>query len=203
MPSTPFHTSRRRLLQSAAALAVAGGASATFAKDAEPDAEPPTAKPSNVPTPPTGKPGEFDFLTGEWRIRNRRKVDMTKDDWDEFDGEATCFSILGGRVSVEELRIPTRDFAGMGLRALDAELGIWHDVWMNAKSGKIVGPGMPGGFKDNVGTFLVEEADGDALMLVRGQWDNISATTCRWEQAISKDGGKTWLVNWAMDWTRV
>ena len=38
---------------------------------------------------------------------------------------------------------------------------------------------------------------------VRGVWDRITRTSCRWHQAVSRDGGNTWDVNWWMDWTRV
>lgn len=74
------------------------------------------------PTP--GKPGDFDFLTGEWRIHHwQPKKDSTG--WIEFDGEATVHGILAGIGSVEELRIPAKDFSGMGLRLLDAEKKVW------------------------------------------------------------------------------
>ena len=59
---------------------------------------------------------------GEWRIAHRRL--KAPGDWDMFEGEATCWSILDGRAHVEELRIPVRDFAGMGLRTLDPEAGV-------------------------------------------------------------------------------
>jgi hypothetical protein len=30
----------------------------------------------------------------------------------------------------------------------------------------------------------------------------MTPTTCRWEQAFSDDGGKTWEVNWIMEFRR-
>lgn len=149
---------------------------------------------------PLGKPGDFDFLCGEWRIRHRR---LAQDAWDEFDGEAACWTILGGVGSVEELRIPARDFAGMGLRLLDVSAGVWRDHWVNARSGTLSLPGQTGGFADGVGTFTADEMDGDQPIVVRGIWDEITANTCRWRQTISRDAGATWAVNWIMDWRRV
>lgn len=72
-------------------------------------------------TEAVGKPGDFDFLTGEWRIHNRMIKPGTKTEWIEFPGEATVYRILDGVGSVEELRIPARQFSGMGLRLLDVE----------------------------------------------------------------------------------
>ena len=61
-------------------------------------------------TPTPGEPGDFDFLTGEWRIHNRSLVNG---EWLEYPGEATVHAILAGVGSVEELRIPARNFSGM------------------------------------------------------------------------------------------
>src|ERR1700741_2820451 len=105
---------RRTLLAAAGAMLVP--ACATGA--------PMSALPSFDPMPPLpatptpGRPGDFDFLTGEWRIHNRSIVNGA---WLEYEGEATVVGILGGVCSVEELRIPSRNFSGMGLRLLDVE----------------------------------------------------------------------------------
>lgn len=170
------------------------------AVDKKPPAPPASAPPPSAPSRGTGKPGEFDFLTGEWRISHRRL--KNPGEWDEFTGEATCWSILGGIASIEELRIPARDFAGMGLRLLDVEHGTWNDFWINAKSGVLGPAGVPGSFVDGVGTFTSSEIDGTTPILVRGTWDRITATSCRWSQAVSRDDGRTWDDNWLMDWVR-
>jgi hypothetical protein len=149
----------------------------------------------------TGKPGDFEFLTGEWRIENRRK--KSDGEWDEFDGQATVWGFLNGIGSLEELRIPARQFAGMGLRLLDIEKGIWNDFWVNAKSPVLTTPGLEGQFINGVGTFSASEKEGDKEMIVRGVWDQITPDSCRWYQSISKDDGKTWEDNWTMQWHRV
>lgn len=196
MSHAPADEARRTLLKTAAAglaVCVTGTGTAVAAAPRAPA--------------PYGKPGEFDFLAGEWTIRHRRLKTPGSDDWDEFEGEATCWSILGGVGSVEELRIPARDFSGMGLRLLDVgqpdvEQRRWSDFWVNAKSGVLTTPGTTGAFVDGVGTFLADDMDGDSPIQVRGVWDRITATSCRWHQATSRDGGGTWEGNWFMDWTR-
>lgn len=174
-----------------AVLATAAGATALAAM---PDLA------TAAPIKRAGKPGEFDWLTGEWRIANRQK--QKDGSWIEFPGEATCWSILKGVGHVEELRIPTRDFSGMGLRLLDLEMGVWSDFWVNAKSGTLGAAGLTGGFVNGDGVFeTVDEAD--KAKVYRGLWDRIvPGKSHRWTQAASRDGGRSWDVNWEMLWTR-
>ncbi|WP_051651023.1 hypothetical protein [Brevundimonas bacteroides] len=156
------------------------------------------AAPAATQTP--AEPGQFSWLDGNWRIAHRRL--KAPGDWDVFEGEATCWSILGGRAHVEELRIPVRDFSGMGLRTLDPEAGVWLDYWMNAKVGKLGGAGVAGRFIGGDGVFDSAAADEQGPMIVRGLWDQITGTSHRWRQGVSRDGGASWDWNWIMEWTR-
>ena len=175
-------------------LGAAAGAAAMLAGAGSAHAEAPAK-----PTP--GKPGDFNFLAGEWRIKHRRLPPGAKE-WDQFEGEATCWTILGGVGSVEELRIPARSFSGMGLRLLDVEKRVWNDFWVNARSGVLTTPGQTGAFENGVGTFTADDKDGEKPIKVKGVWDRITPNSCRWWQTVSWDDGKTWEPNWFMDWTR-
>jgi hypothetical protein len=186
---------RRSLL----AIGASAGALALFAGTrARAEADNPIPGAPAVATP--GKPGDFNFLAGEWRIRHRQQ--RKPGEWDSFDGEATCWTILGGVGSVEELRIPARNFSGMGLRLLDVENRVWSDFWVNARSGVLTTPGLTGSFENGAGIFIADDVDGETPIKVAGIWDHISPTTCRWRQAVSRDAGKTWDQSWIMDWTR-
>jgi hypothetical protein len=180
MSNDPTDVQRRSVLQITAGLAAAGVAAA-------------------APPAPTGKPGDFDFLSGEWKIKNRQLKNGT---WESFDGEATVHGLLAGVGSVEELRIPTRNFSGMGLRLLDVERKLWADHWVNAKSGVLTPPPSWGSFVDGVGTWDSDDKDGDTPVIYRGVWDRITPTSCRWYQASSRDGGKSWQESWVMHWAR-
>ena len=130
------------------------------------------------------------------------KPDTAGREWIEFDGEATVHGILAGVCSVEELRIPQRSFSGMGLRLLDVEKKGWSDHWVNAKSGVVTTPGVTGSFANGAGIFVSEdELDGKPAKFA-GIWDLITPKSCRWRQAVSRDGGKSWEQNWIMDWRR-
>ncbi|MDZ4776717.1 MAG: hypothetical protein SGJ23_08030 [Alphaproteobacteria bacterium] len=176
---------RRNILNAAAGAMLAGAVAPAVAQE---------------PAAPS-KAGEFDFLNGEWRIAHRRL--KAPGEWDVFDGEATCWSILGGVASVEELRIPARNFAGMGLRTLDQTNHVWMDYWMNAKVGLVGGAGTPGRFINGDGVFTSDDtADGKPIK-VRGLWDRITGRSHRWSQSVSRDGGVTWEDNWLMEWVKV
>ncbi|MCM0018448.1 MAG: hypothetical protein NBV67_00475 [Tagaea sp.] len=150
-------------------------------------------------TPSPGAAGDFDFLTGEWRIAHRSIVDGA---WLDYGGEASVHAILGGIGSVEELRIPARNFAGMGLRLLDVQSRVWSDHWVNANSGKLVPPGQTGSFENGVGIFSATYTDKGRTMLSAGIWDRITPNSCRWRQVVSADDGRSWEHNWIMHWTR-
>jgi hypothetical protein len=179
---------RRRMLKAAAGATLSQllGSSPAFSSPAK--------------TP--GKAGDFDFLNGSWNIHHRRLKTAGGADWDEFSGEATCWSILGGVGSIEELRIPARHFSGLGLRLLDVDQRLWFDYWVNANSGVLAPPGTPGYFEQGVGIFESDDVDAGVPIKVRGVWDRITPTSCRWYQATSRNEGKTWEQNWLMDWTR-
>lgn len=96
MSYQPSDVQRCTVLQAAAGLAAAGQAVLGNANAAA------------LPPSPTGKPGDFDFLSGEWKIKNKR---MNNGTWEMFDGEATVHGLLAGVASVEELRIPASSVA--------------------------------------------------------------------------------------------
>lgn len=200
-----MHT-RRTTLGAGLALGVAWLAGAARAQStttgirdiAKPALDPIPPRP-RIPTP--GKPGDFDFLSGEWRIRNRQPKPKSGG-WIEFDGEATVRGILAGVGSVEELRIPVREFSGMGLRLLDVEKKIWSDHWVNAKSGVMTVPGVTGSFENGAGIFISDDIEDGASVQWAGIWDLITPRSCRWRQAVSRDGGATWTQTWLMDWSR-
>lgn len=195
MTAATHQLRKRILLRAAAGLAV--GQIAASAANAMESTE------KKVKTNYQGKPGEFDFLNGEWKIHHRRLTNPANKEWDSFEGEATCWSILGGVGSVEELRIPARNFSGMGLRLLDVANRQWSDFWVNATSGVLNPPAVIGGFVNGEGIFISDETEAGVPIKVRGVWDQITQQSCRWQQAVSRDDGKTWEENWVMDWQRV
>ena len=82
----------------------------------------PAAVSAAINPAPVGKPGDFDFLTGEWRIHNKFREG---EKWIEFPGEATVVGILAGIASIEELRIPA-PWDGIYLDWLQAQYSYYN-----------------------------------------------------------------------------
>ena len=62
---------------------------------------------------------------------------------------------------------------------------------------------MIGEFKDGRGEFFAQERCNGRGVLCRFVWSDVTPVSCRWEQALSADGGRSWEVNWIMEFTRV
>lgn len=166
--------------------------------------------PSSVsPRPAVGDDEEanrrgFDFEFGEWRVHHR--VKRPDGSWVEFDGTSTTRPVLGGAGNVEdhEFRRPTGVTRGLALRSYDPASKAWAIWWVDSRAphGKM-DPPMIGRFRGGVGTFFSDaEIDGKPAR-VRFIWSHITATSARWEQATSTDGGATWAPNWIMELVRL
>lgn len=148
----------------------------------------------------TGR-GDFDFLTGEWSIRHRKRTSPDRDEWTEFASSATVHRVLDGAGSIEELRNPNGSYMGMGVRTWLPKQEQWADHWTSAGDG-VVNPPQLGRFIDGEGIFITEETVDGTAWSYRGVWDRIAPGSCRWHQSSSSDGGKSWTWDWWMEWTR-
>ena len=77
---------------------------------------------------------------------------------------------------------PGRD----GQHDFDFEIGVWKTQFKNGRGG-----------------FFDQESFNGRTILVRNVWSDITADSCRFEQAFSEDGGKSWEMNWIAVDTRV
>ncbi|BDU14826.1 NIPSNAP family protein [Lysobacter auxotrophicus] len=166
---------------------------------------------------PTGHDGrhDFDFLHGQWSIRNERLKQRLagSNDWEIFHATQRCLPLLGGLGNVDDFisdwTRPGTDerFVGMTLRLFGVESKQWSIYWAGNHDGVLDSP-MTGAFADEaqgqrVGTFLgVDEHEGQPVR-VRFRWSQASANTAHWQQAFSVDDGATWETNWHMWFRRI
>ena len=89
----------------------------------------------------------------------------------------------------------------MSLRLYNPEAKQWSLNYATSKGGALGTPTV-GEFENGRGEFYDIEEFGGRMILVRNVWSDITPTSCRFEQAFSEDGGKTWEVNWIATDTR-
>jgi hypothetical protein len=151
--------------------------------------------------------GDFDFLHGAWSVRHRRLKERLKNsnEWEEFPGTSATRPILGGSGNIEDhyLEFPGGAYRAAALRSFDSGSNSWAIWWLDARHPHVMDVPVVGGFENGVGTFVADDVFGGQPIKVRFLWSDISADSCRWQQAFSADGGQTWETNWVMEFTRI
>jgi len=148
---------------------------------------------------------DFDFWFGSWRVHNRRLLHPLtgSNTWVEFDGTAVARPIWDGRANMDEYEAdsPSGHIEGMTVRTYNAKSHQWSLYWANQANGAMEIPTI-GEFRNGRGDFYDQEFFQGRSIFVRYSWLDIKPGSCRWEQAFSPDGGKTWETNWIMEMTR-
>ena len=148
---------------------------------------------------------DFDFFIGRWKANNRRLRERLKgsNDWEEIEGVAVVRKVLGGLGNIDEISMDRESgrLEGMTLRLYHPESRQWSMYWSSSADG-ILQPPVIGGFTDGRGEFYSQETFEGRSIFCRFICSNITETSCRWEQAFSADGGKTWETNWIAELTR-
>ncbi|MBX3064340.1 MAG: DUF1579 domain-containing protein [Anaerolineae bacterium] len=149
---------------------------------------------------------DFDFLIGKWRGHQRRLRARLKGstEWEEFESSSEMRPILGGLGNIDEVTMyrESGELRGATFRVFDASVRQWYIVWADNVNPFSPVP-MIGSFKDGRGEFYAQEPFEGKAIFVRFIWTVNTHDSCRWEQAFSEDGGKTWETNWTMDFTRL
>ena len=149
---------------------------------------------------------DFDFEIGTWKTHISRLVRPLTGSttWIEFEGTSVVRKIWNGRANLVELEVdgPTGHIEGLSLRLYNPQSHQWSLNFANSSSGTLSQPTI-GEFKNGRGEFYDQESFNGRTILDRNLWSDITPDSCRFEQAFSDDGGKTWEVNWIATDTRV
>jgi hypothetical protein len=142
---------------------------------------------------------DFDFHIGSWKTHLRRlqKPLTGSTTWVEYDGTTVVRKVWGGAANLVELDVqgPAGRIEGLSLRLYNPESRQWSLNFANRRGGVLFRPSI-GEFTNGRGEFYAQEdLDGRAI-LVRFVISDITPESCRFEQAFSDDGGKTWELNW-------
>ena len=149
---------------------------------------------------------DFDFEIGTWKTHLKRLVHPLTGSttWVEYEGITIVRKVWNGKANLIELEAdgPAGHFQGLNLRLYNPESHQWSLNFANASSGTLSQPTI-GEFKNGRGEFYDQETYNGRAVLVRFIISDITPDSCRFEQAFSDDGGKTWEVNWIAVDTRV
>jgi hypothetical protein len=151
---------------------------------------------------------DFDFLLGRWKIRHRRLKERLVGcvAWKEFDGTAEMWRLMDGRANVDNhvIELPGGAYQAASLRSFDAISRKWAIWWLDGRTPHHpLDPPVVGSFERGVGSFYADVSLNGQPIRIRFLWSDISANSCRWEQAFSADSGETWEVNWIMNYLRL
>lgn len=145
---------------------------------------------------------DFDFLPGVWQVTNHRLVDASDPDceeWREYPATVEARLILGGAGNLEHFLTDGGNYEGFTLRMFDPEHDLWRIWWASTDRPGRLDPPVEGRFdSDGVGRFECDDILDGVPVRVRFTWSQIAASSARWEQHFSFDGGANWKSNWVM-----
>lgn len=90
---------------------------------------------------------------------------------------------------------PAGHFEGLNLRLYNPQSRQWSLNFANSSDGTLTQPAI-GEFKNGCGEFYDQETLNGRAIYVRFLIAEITPDSCRFEQAFSVDGGKSWETNW-------
>jgi len=142
---------------------------------------------------------DFDFLTGGWKIRNRKlKEPLTgSDEWDEFDATQHLSPILHGfgNFDIFSTEFDGKPFEGFTLRLFDPQTRLWTIYWADSDSVRLDG-GKIGSFDGDIGEFFAHDVFDGKNVIVKFHWDKRNPEAPVWSASFSDDEGQTWEWNW-------
>lgn len=164
-----------------------------------------------APTTSTQRPAardgqhDFDFEIGKWKTHLRRLLHPLTGSttWVEYEGTTVVRKVWNGRANLVELDVDgaAGHIEALSLRLYNPESHQWSLNFANSRGGTLGQPTI-GEFKNGRGEFFDQETFNGRAILVRFVISDITPNSCRFEQAFSADGGKTWEVNWIATDTR-
>lgn len=155
-------------------------------------------------TKPDGQ-HDFDFEIGTWKTHLKRLVHPLtgSSTWAEYDGTTVVRKVWDGKANLVELNVngPAGHIEALSLRLYNPQSHQWSLNFASPASGTLGVPTI-GEFKNGRGEFYDGETLDGRAIFVRFVISDITPNSCRFEQAFSNDGGKTWEVNWIATDTR-
>jgi hypothetical protein len=147
---------------------------------------------------PTSSKNDFDYLTGNWKLYNRKlkKRLANSREWLEFEATVNNQPLLQGIGNLDTYRavFDGKPYEGIALRLFNPETKLWSIYWTDSNTGKM-DPPMVGSFDGNIGTFFCKDTFNNIPIIVVFYWNKTDKNKPVWSQAFSTDNGVTWEWN--------
>jgi len=147
----------------------------------------------------TSSGDDFDYLVGNWNIRNRTLKEPLagSDEWKEFDAIQECRqTLLGlGNFDIFHAELDGTPFEGLTVRLFDPQTRLWTIYWADSKAMKL-DQGKVGSFNGDIGEFFGHEDVAGKQVIVKFHWDKRNPKSPIYSRAFSADEGRTWEWNW-------
>src|ERR1041385_158489 len=147
---------------------------------------------------------DFDWDYGTWKTHQRRLLHPLTGSttWVDYEGTDVVQKIWdGANTGLIKADGPAGHLEIYTLRLYNPESKQWSITFTN--HGGVLAVPAVGEFKDGRGDFYDQETYNGKSVLLRFSVSEITANSCRFEQAFSADGGKTWETNFVVTETRV
>lgn len=153
-------------------------------------------------------PDDFDFLIGEWKVTNQRRMEWLagSDEWVEFPSTCRFWKVMNGMAVMDECLVEREGQTEIGssYRIYDSTTRQWTIYWASTAFPHLgLVKQVTGSFANDVGEFLGDEQFQGRTVRLRFLWRSLSPTEALWEQAYAEQGSDAWEVNWKMHFSLV
>lgn len=138
----------------------------------------------------------FDFWVGEWDLT------WTDPDGSTAHGKNSITKILDGKVIRENfvaLSGKSKAFKGESFSVLDKRSGTWKQTWVDNQNAYLP---FVGGSEGDMKFFAQEFMNKGKLVKQKMLFRDITQQSFVWEWMNSSDSGKTWNVQWNIQYKR-
>lgn len=141
---------------------------------------------------------DFDWDIGSWKVHARRLLHPLTGSttWVEYAGTDVVRKVWDGRANLGEVELdgPSGHLEYLTLRLYNPQTRQWSMNITSSAAG-VLSPPAVGSFAGGRGEFFDQEDYDGRSVLVRFEVSVLTPTSCRFEQAFSVDGGKSWELN--------
>lgn len=140
----------------------------------------------------------FDFWVGKWEAS-----------WTEADGKIgkgtnTITKILDNTVIQENFKIDegiSKGYLGTSISVYNPQKKTWHQGYADNQGAYF---NLIGERQDDKRIFRTEMIDrGEKRIILRMVFYNIKEDSMMWDWESTEDGGKTWKLNWRINYKRI